>query len=61
MDYPDHWSMRYVVHTVEGEAQTENIFHSIAFAQGFCEKQLALGKCSYITERMCDTSEEIPF
>jgi len=61
MEYPDHWAMRYIVHTVEGEAQTENIFHSIVIAQSFCMEQLARGLCSYITERMCDTSEEIPF
>ena len=61
MDYPDHWAIRHIVRTVEGEAQTENIFHSNVIAQNFCEEQLALGKCAYIIERRGDTGEEIPF
>ena len=61
MNYPGYWAMRYIVRTVRGEAQTENIFHSEVIAQNFCTEQLAQGLCAYITERWYDTSNDVPF
>ena len=51
------WS-RWIVRTIEGEAESEKIFYSQSDAQALCERHLGEGKCAYIVEQ---EGEDIPF
>ncbi len=54
------WS-RYIVRTVEGEAESEKIFYAEADAQNYTERQLARGRCAYVVEVEGEDSDSIPF
>tara|TARA_R110002020_G_scaffold19158_9_gene66593 strand:- start:5107 stop:5361 length:255 start_codon:yes stop_codon:yes gene_type:complete len=53
------WS-RFIVRSVEGEAESEKIFYALADAQNFAEQQLARGTCAHVIEQPVD-NDDIPF
>tara|TARA_R100001082_G_C4319406_1_gene140424 strand:- start:450 stop:743 length:294 start_codon:yes stop_codon:yes gene_type:complete len=54
------WS-RYIVRTVEGEAESEKIFYAESAAQTYCERKLGEGRCAYVVEVPGEDSDDIPF
>ena len=41
------WS-RWIVRTIEGEAESEKIFYAESAAQTYCERKLGEGRCAYV-------------
>jgi hypothetical protein len=51
---------KWIVRTVEGEAESEKIFYNSTDANSHCMQQLREGKCAYIVEALQNDSD-IPF
>ena len=68
-DYLGRWQVkrphrsswaRYVVRTVEGEAESEKIFYAQSAAQTYCEQKLREGTCAHVIEQPVD-DDDVPF
>ena len=51
---------KWIVRTVEGEAESEKIFYNSMDAQSHCEQQLSEGKCAHLIVIEVD-DDDIPF